>query len=288
MANFDYILHKIRDAKFEKTPFKHIYIESIFSDEDFKEITASPEVNVPPVSNDEELIAELHTRNFKEIEFPGTTTDIPSYLAWHKDREGVKNLNQATCEGYGVTLRLQRTTDPASTLTQAYRFFRSDSFWETLISKFGISDGDVRRDVGVQKYLDGYEISPHPDIRAKALTFMININPSPDAETIDYNTHYMTFTPERAYIGQFWSSDSTADRCWVPWDWCVSEKRQTKNNSIVVFSPANDTLHAVKAAYDHLITQRTQFYGNLWYNKSWVKRMPTFRDLDRMKQPVTT
>lgn len=34
---------------------------------------------------------------------------------------------------------------------------------------------------------------------------------------------------------------------------------------MVIFSPSNDTIHAVKAEYDHLATQRTQLYGNLWY-----------------------
>ena len=33
----------------------------------------------------------------------------------------------------------------------------------------------------------------------------------------------------------------------------------------MLFSPADDTLHGVKTDYDHLLSQRTQLYGNLWY-----------------------
>jgi hypothetical protein len=94
---------------------------------------------------------------------------------------------------------------------------------------------------------------------------MVNVNPALNSEAIDYHTHYLRFKPERAKVQEYWKSNNDAERCWVPWSWCETVKRQTKNNSIVIFSPADDTLHAVKASYDHLSTQRTQFYGNLWY-----------------------
>jgi hypothetical protein len=281
MVNFDYIVDKIQKTDLDFQPFRHLYLENVFRDEDFARITAAPEVDIPPAENDEQLMQELYRHNFKEIEFPGTTTNIARYLAWHSNPKASKNLNQETCEGYGVTVRLQRTSEN-TILRDADDFFRSDRFWHALQLKFGIGASDVRRDVGLQKYLDGYEISPHPDIRAKALTFMININPSPNAEKLDYHTHYMVFRPEWDYIRVFWSSDTAADRCWVPWDWCISKKTQTRNNSMVIFSPSNDSLHAVKACYDHLTTQRTQFYGNLWYNTTVVKRSPNFRDLAKL------
>lgn len=39
------------------------------------------------------------------------------------------------------------------------------------------------------------------------------------------------------------------------------------------FSPSDDTLHAVKARYDHLVAQRTQMYGNLWYEKQSLSKV---------------
>jgi hypothetical protein len=69
----------------------------------------------------------------------------------------------------------------------------------------------------------------------------------------------------------------------VPWDWVETHKQQTKNNSIIIFSPADDTLHAVKASYDHLVTQRTQFYGNLWFRELNAKPGTGWRDLERLR-----
>ena len=127
-------------------------------------------MNIRPVATDEELIAELYSKSFKEIEFPGTTTNIPAYLNWRKDPASLKTFNnRELCEGFGVTMRLQKTT-PGSPLGEVTEYFRSESFWRVLAAKFGIDFDDVYTDFGLQKYLDGYEISPHPDIRRKALT----------------------------------------------------------------------------------------------------------------------
>ncbi|MGD0731415.1 MAG: hypothetical protein ABR956_09120, partial [Terracidiphilus sp.] len=125
-------------------------------------------------------------------------------------------------------------------------------------------------DAGIQKYLDGYEISPHPDIRAKALTYMININPGTNSENREHHTNYLKFRDEFKYVQSYWEGHPNQDRCWVPWEWCDVVKVQRENNSMVIFSPDNTTLHAVKARYDHLSSQRTQLYGNLWYN--WFRK----------------
>ena len=69
----------------------------------------------------------------------------------------------------------------------------SKSFIDALLSKFNISGVDIEYDAGIQKYLDGYEISPHPDIRRKLLTFMVNINPSNSSESNNHHTHIQSF-----------------------------------------------------------------------------------------------
>ena len=94
---------------------------------------------------------------------------------------------------------------------------------------------------------------------------MVNINNSQKSEEKNHHTHYMTFKDEKAYVSDFWKYNVDVERCWVPWDWCDTAKQQKKNNSIVIFAPSNDTLHAIKADYDHYSSQRTQLYGNLWY-----------------------
>ena len=271
IGRLDYIIDKIRTAPIIEQPFRHIYIGNLFTDVDFGELIKLPEILVPPVDSDEALIAELQRRKFRAIPFPGTTTDLADYLAWHGDPSASKRwgssgwLNEETCEGYGIVMRLQTVT-PGTILAEANALFESDRFWTAAASRFGLHGTSFRREYGVQKYLDGYEISPHPDIRSKALTFMVNANPAADSENIFYHTHYLKFRPEYQSMIERWSTNLTTDRKWVPWNWCESHKIQTENNSMVMFSPGNDTLHAVKASYNHLQTQRTQFYGNLWYS----------------------
>jgi hypothetical protein len=38
-------------------------------------------------------------------------------------------------------------------------------------------------------------------------------------------------------------------------------------------------MHAVRANYDHLSHQRTQFYGNLWYKDERIDHRPIWKDL---------
>jgi hypothetical protein len=132
--------------------------------------------------------------------------------------------------------------------------------------------------------MSGYEISPHPDIRKKCLTYMININTDAAAESLDLHTHLMRFKDPWQKIYDFWDSNPSIDRCWVPWQWCSDTFIHAKNNSIVMFAPNNRSLHAVKLDYDHLDFQRTQIYGNLWYTKGYgsITQRPNWRQLERM------
>ena len=70
---------------------------------------------------------------------------------------------------------------------------------------------------------------------------------------------------QKSYVKTFWEGNPSNNRVWLPWSWAETVKQQKKNNSIVLFSPSDESLHGVKADYDHLATQRTQLYGNLWY-----------------------
>ncbi|WP_137181445.1 hypothetical protein [Roseomonas sp. AR75] len=266
MATFQYLLDKVRQAPFETEPFKHVYITDFFSRDDFARIVADPQIKLRPAKDDRDLVNTLHAAGYKEISFPGTTTDVETYLAWHNSGARQTGVNNENCEGFGVTMRLKQP-QPGSILADLDRFMRTRAFWSVLADKFGIDLDDVTPDSGIQKYLDGYEISPHPDIRRKALTFMININPAEDSENIEYHTHYMRFKPEHDHIRVKWRDETDKEREWVPWSNCETIRLQRPNNSIVIFHPTEETLHAVRANYDHLGTQRTQCYGNLWYSK---------------------
>lgn len=80
-----------------------------------------------------------------------------------------------------------------------------------------------------------------------ALTYMVNANPNPNAASEEHHAHHMLFSGRRKYVEPFRSGNQEIRRCWVPWEGCTTEKLQTANNSIAIFAPADDTMHAVNA-----------------------------------------
>lgn len=277
---FDYVIDKIGRAPMQDTPFAHIEINDLFEEEDFRAIVDSPEVKIAPASNDADLFERLFDNGYRIIDFPGCITDHQRYIDWHR-RKGSSQLINTACEGFGVVLRLaDMRTSPIQELSA---FLHSEAFLRCIADRFQIDHRTCSYDAGVQKYLDGYEISPHVDIRRKALTFMVNINPDPHSDSLDHHTHYLQFKPDRNYIREFWRGNPEVDTCWVPWSWCETLKQQTRNNSMVIFSPNSETLHGVKAKYDHLGYQRTQLYGNLWHQESPCSISQRWEDLDLLR-----
>ena len=219
-------------------------------------------------------------KGFKPIPFPGCVTDIKKYIDWHE--RGKSATHHTACEGFGMALRLYEFQ--SLILRELNEFLASEDFNRVVAEKFGICFDECVIDGGIQKYLDGYEISPHPDIRKKAATFMVNINPSHESEEKNHHTQYLKFKKRYAYIEEFWAGNEKIDRAWVPWTWAETIKQQKRNNSIVLFAPSNDTLHGVKASYNHFETQRTQLYGNLWYKESKVDKTLDWQQLDFASQ----
>ncbi|MEW4568757.1 hypothetical protein AB1L88_12900 [Tautonia sp. JC769] len=262
---FGYLISKIREAEFQDVPFRHLIIENFLSNEHFDAIVSSDEIRVPPQPDDESLFDDLFSRGYRIIGFPGCITDKDAYLEWHKSKSAQHGRNNPACEGFGMTLRL---IEPQTPMIQELKaFLEAEEFNKALAEKFELPFEKTHADNGIQKYLDGYEISPHPDVRRKALTYMVNINPHPNADQLQHHTHYLKFTDRYNYVKEFWAGNPQIDRCWVPWPWCETVSEQRSNNSIVIFAPSNDTMHAVKANYNHLNGQRTQLYGNLWYKE---------------------
>ena len=236
--DFSYLNEKIKNADILKEPFPHIYIDNFFEAEHFASITNSPEICIPKQNNDEELIDSLFQEGYKIVPFPGATTQVDEYISVRK-KKGVVSDTRNTCEASGMVLRLNESK--SEIITALKHFLGSHDFFETMAQKFGIQMSKCTSDTGIQKYLDGYEISPHPDIRKKALTFMVNINPCSEAEQECIHTQYLSFSPEYEYVTNYWSKNNNVERNWVPWNWCKPVKTQTINNSIVIFSPSEHT-----------------------------------------------
>ncbi len=266
MSRFDYLIEKVSAAEFAEIPFRHLYIRDFLKEEDFQQIITSKEVAISG-RNFDELHEKLTTAEYKHQSHPGTFQSIGKYRKFRDGNRLNVDLVQGaqgvdSVEGGGLTYRLNSESPLIKDLAQ---IFSSAAMVETIRAKFELDDDAIRIDCGLQKYLTGYEISPHPDTREKALTWMLNLNPDPESESATYHTHFLRFKKEYQYMHSLWGSIPKLQRTWVPWDWCDTEFLQTDNNSITIFSPGNYSLHAVKANYDDLKHQRTQLYGNYWY-----------------------
>ena len=278
MKQYEYLLEKILDHQFEKNPFKFLYIEDFFSKAHFEMLTTASQINLKKFENTEELIKELDEQGYAPVSFPGCTTSVGKYLAWYNNPDKSKMYNNDLLEGFGMSMRMHTYKDKE--IEGLINFLNSDRFMNTMMHKFE-KKGNVSVETAIQKYLTGYEISPHPDIRKKCMTYMININTESANNDTGLHTHFMKFTKDKEYIVKYWNDNPSHDRCWVPWDWCTTEFKHTKNNSITMFAPENNTIHAIKLDYDHTKYQRTQIYGNLWYTKGrqQITKRPDWRDL---------
>lgn len=282
---FDYLLGKIQSAKFENEPFKHLEITNFLKEKHFTHITELDTITTSG-ENDRELINSIKENGYEQVSFPGTFNTVEDYIS-HRNGTA-QNEDFDTIENKGIVFRLSEYNDPL--LEDLFGLFNSKKFLKCVTDKFGlsqeefeVSNSDFKReaeglDLGIQKYLDGYEISPHPDIRKKALTWMLNLNPNNKSKEMNHHTHYLELKDAKKYIKEYWKHNTSQDRCWLPWEWCHTRKRQVENNTIVLFSPSFDTLHGVKTDYDHLETQRTQLYGNLWYENVEIEGKPEWDD----------
>lgn len=275
---FDYIIDKIEKADFVYKPFKMVYLEDFLSEEHFKIITTDAQIKFSPFSTTEDMLKTLLSSGYKPVSFPGCTTDINQYLNWYRNRgpERIWNTYNLT-EGFGLSLRLQQYKNQF--IKDLVDFLNTERFLRCLKTKFA-KNREVSVETAIQKYVTGYEISPHPDIRKKCLTYMVNINTDEQSEIDDIHTSFLSFNPEYEWVRKNWRTKTT-DRCWVPWSWCHKHFEQRKNNSISIFAPSDDSLHAVKLDYDHCKYQRTQIYGNLWYKNPRPYSPANWKQLQR-------
>jgi len=276
--NFDYILDKIKKAEFETFPFRHLVIDDFLSPEHFKEIINDKQIHFGKTNTQAELREILNKTGYDPIVFPGCTTDENLYFR-SLEKRSWKNIHRdlpdGELEGFGVAYRLKSIQNEK--IKKLISFLNSRVFKKSLEEKFGIKN-DTRVTTRLHKYLTGYEISPHPDIRQKALTYLLNVNP-PGFETEDIHTRLLSFKSSHEKVYKIWESETNYNRAWVPWDWCKTDKIISKNNSIVLFKPHNRSLHAVKLNYNHLNGQRTQIYGNLMYTNPKNYKSQSYKDL---------
>lgn len=265
---FEYLEDRIRNAVVRTYPFKHIFIENFLDSQHLEMILKEKCMKVQLCPNPQVLRQRFNEKGWAQWNHPGCYKSIESYC-YHKINRSVGlseiqgTRDMPLLSSGGIAFRLERTSNLLADLLE---FFKGDQFLNVLREHRLVDDSPYIHDCGFQKYLTGYEISPHPDTRNKALTWMLNLNP-PNFESISCHTHFLKFKPEYQAIERYWRENVYVQRYWVPWDWCSTQFIQNQNNSITIFAPSDDTLHAVKCQYVDSQDQRTQLYGNYWHLK---------------------
>ena len=260
--DFSYLSHKILDADFFEYPCRHLEINNFLSDEHLNIILNDKQIHFEECTDTRTLINKLNESNYSVQQFPGCVSDINEYINRLENNKWDNVKSNTPVESYGITFRLMRYRNKF--ISDLIDYLNGNEFKNAMIKKWNLT-GDTDIITAIQKNLTKYEISPHPDIRGKAMTYLLNINKDDSVEKYDVHTYLLKFKDEYKYIKNIWEENKKIDRCWVPWDWCDISKTISKNNTIVMFPPSNDTLHAIKLDYDHTKFQRTQIYGNLMY-----------------------
>jgi hypothetical protein len=180
--------------------------------DDFSEIIACPQISIDKSVSYDYLVLILIDCGYGAQRHPVCTSSLIEYNRF-LDGE-IKSANIDTYETIGMALRLRSVQ--TTILEDLLSFLISDKLVRLYLNKFGIKDKS-HHDYGTQKYLTGYEIGPHPDIKRNKIAYMLNINSCPFLETQSYHTHNQSFKNNHKQIYYLWLSEST-DTCWVPWD----------------------------------------------------------------------
>lgn len=276
----NHLLSKIAHAKFIDEPFMHLVIEDFLPEDVLRLLQNDQQVHFSPSKDNAELRKKFDLLGYRPINFPGCTLNVDKYFSCleRNDFDNIhRDLEDGELSGFGIAYHLKNISDPR--IVELMEIMNSAEFQYALEQKFGLDNTTITS--RIHKYLTRYEISPHPDIRQKALTYLLNINRN-GCEELDMHTHILKFKPEYEVFKEYWENHPEENRAWVGWDCCETVKLVNRNNSIVLFAPSNDTLHAVKLDYDHLPTQRTQIYGNLMFKNPPKYKSQSYKDLKNL------
>jgi len=220
VREFEYLLDKIDTAEICTNPFNHLHIVNFLNEKHLSTILQDDQIHFEACENTRELIRKIKSRNYVVQGFPGCVTNIEEYLDFIES--GEKKTTDATKEGCGIAFRIQTYKTPI--ISNLMMFLNGSECKAAMIRKFKVQDEAVIL-TAIQKYLTGYAISPHPDGRQKCMTYLLNINKDDSVSEFDVHTHLLKFKPEKSFIYDAWKKNSNRDRCWVPWEWCETVKK---------------------------------------------------------------
>ena len=171
-------------------------------------------------TTNDEVYKELVKNGWKIQGFPDVFSNWNAYKKYIESDK--KYSSEKPVENIGITFRLHNYKNKI--IEKLLEFMNSNEFHKSLKDKFNINEKTTIISA-IQKNLTGYEISPHPDIRQKCLTYLLNINNNSEIENLDCNTHLLEFKDKYKYIQEYWEKNKDVQRCWVPWEWCNTIKK---------------------------------------------------------------
>jgi hypothetical protein len=199
LGHFEYLGEKIQAASFREVPFAHLYIEQFLSDEHLNLLLSQKQISLSVHKTTIELINTLSSCGWEIQAFPGCTTSVHDYLKYYESNEWP--VDNKRVEGFGIAYELGRYDDNG--VAQLIEYLNCPHFKNILENKFRIHRPN-KIHTAIHKYLSGYEISPHPDVRSKCLTYLININTDRRSEELPIHTHLLKFKDEKRFIYDFW------------------------------------------------------------------------------------
>tara|TARA_Y100000389_G_scaffold204199_1_gene255502 strand:+ start:17 stop:790 length:774 start_codon:yes stop_codon:yes gene_type:complete len=232
----DYIIKKIEDAEIIVKPFPHIIIPNFIEDDDLKNILDNIEID---------NLNEIE-KKYKKVHYPGAKTT------------NEKLINRPT--GIGLVYSLKEKYSKKN--IKLNTILKSEDFKLALFKKLNIPKNiDGWNIYQINKDLNGYEISPHPDITGKVITYQINLSNSVALDNYDLSTKFHIIKPQCLKFIKELSKKKT--RPWGKWDWFDKGKPiPYKQNTFMAFAPSDISYHSVKLEnYPQEKYQRTMLRG---------------------------
>lgn len=248
-AAYSQAIDHITDAPIRRDPFPHLYIRDIF-----------------PSAYYSSLLQRIESAGkFVPTVYPGVGVD----------------LKASNFKDHGLTCG-NLDTDPR--LSTFHAFLKSERFTRALLDKFSAPESgvggpaipvqkhnyfvdaqDISTVFDLHKDLAGYEISPHPDVPSKIVTFLLYL--TPDDSLREFGTLFCTpkagASSMKKQAKNFGSKVSralfnktvemtgpyglTQREGWLPWeDFDVAAVAEAWPNSFLAFAPNERSYHAVR------------------------------------------
>ena len=232
----EYIIKKIENAEIIVKPFPHIIIHNFIEDHDLKNIIENIEID---------NLNEIE-KKYKKVHYPGA-----------------KLINEEiTNRPTGIGLVYSLKDEYLNNNIELNTILSSKDFKQVLFKKLNISKNiDGWNVYQINKDLNGYEISPHPDITGKVITYQINLSNTNILDNYELGTKFHTIKPECLKFIKELSKKKT--RPWGKWEWFDKGKSiPYKQNTFMAFAPSDISYHSVKLEnYPQEKYQRTMLRG---------------------------